>query len=473
MTHDLVLKNALVVAPGGVFRGGVAIDGEEIVALGASSTLGAGRREWDLDGKILFPGLFDPHVHFGVGDKIGEDSMVEDFLHSTKDCLVGGVTTIATTSLLGRTPLPELFAQALRCGADHSWCDFKVTSVVGNADQAREIPIVAKQGGVSFKFFTGYVGEQAAGFGMDPEGITPALFHEACEQLRRCGTPAFAKIHAEDPYVRGILIDRLRKMGRADKLTAWAESSPEWAESVQVYTYGQIAHGLGVPIYPVHISAAHTVETVKRLRADGMNVVGETIAYFLSTTAPEMDAKGMGGKGKIQPPLRFEKDKERLWRGIQEGTISVVGTDSLCYSASFKTEADFWDCRVGINLQVADTLALLFDEGVNRGRIDLPALARVLSENAAKLYGLYPKKGAIEVGADADLVVIDPDREATLGVARHRSHADYSLWEGRKVRGLPVMTFLRGQLVMQDGEIVAERPTGRFVPQVVRPRGIG
>jgi dihydropyrimidinase len=463
MTHDVILKNAQVVSPTGTFQGGVAIDRERIAALGESSTLGSARREIDLQGRILLPGLFDPHVHLGVGDRVGEESMVEDFLHDTKDCLVGGVTTIATTSLLGRRPLPELFEQALRCGRDHSWCDFKVTSVVGTAEQARQIPAVAKAGGVSYKFFTGYIGEQAAGFGMDREGITPALFHEACEQIRRCGPPTFPKIHAEDPYVRGILVDRLRKSGRADKLVAWAESSPEWAESVQIYTYGLIAHELGVPLYPVHISAAHTVETVKRMQADGVNIVGETIACFLATTAPEMDAKGMGGKAKIQPPIRFEKDRERLWRGIQEGTLSVVGTDSLCYSASFKTEPDFWDCRVGINLQVADTLPLLFDEGVNRKRIDLVTLAKILSENAARRYGLFPRKGAIALGADADLVVFDPDREAELGVARMRSRADYSLWEGRRVRGIPVMTFLRGQLVMQDGEIVTERPTGRFV----------
>jgi dihydropyrimidinase len=463
MAHDLVLKNALVVSPAGAFHGGVAIDGERITAIGESATLGSARREIDLHGKILLPGLFDPHVHFGVGDRIGQESMVEDFLHDTKDCLVGGVTTIATTSLLGRRPLPELFEEAVACGRDHSWCDFKVTCVVGTAEHARQIPTVAKAGGVSYKFFTGYVGEQAAGFGMDPTGITPALFREACEQLRRCGAPVFPKIHAEEPYVRGILVDRLRRSGRADNLVAWAESSPEWAESVQVYTYGLIASELGVPLYPVHISAAHTVETVKRLKADGMDIVGETIACFLATTAPEMDAKGMGGKAKIQPPIRFEKDKERLWKGIQEGTISVVGTDSLCYSASFKTEPDFWDCRVGINLQVADTLPLIFDEGVGRGRIDLVTLAKILSENAARRYGLFPRKGAIALGADADLVVLDPERETRLGVARMRSRADYSLWEGRRVRGVPVMTFLRGRLAMEDGEIVAGHPGGRFV----------
>ncbi len=472
MPHDVILKNGLVVTPTGVIQGGVAIEGEQIVAVGANATLGQAKREIDVQGKIIFPGTFDPHVHFGVADRFGDDAMTEDFLHDTKDCLIGGVTTIATTTLIGKDPLLDLFDRAVRCGTGHSWCDFKITCVVNTLDQVQAIPAVARKGGVSYKFFTGYAGPQAEGFGMNPEGITPAFFHQACEQFARCGPPTFAKIHAEDPYVRGILVDRLRQMGRADKLIAWAESSPEWAESLQVYTYGLIANQFRVPLYPVHISAAHTVDTLKQLHGQGLRIVGETVACFLNTTAPEMDAKGMGGKAKIQPPIRFEKDKERLWKGIQEGTISVVGTDSLTYSASFKTSSDFWDCRVGINLQVADTLPLMFDEGVNKGRIDLVVLAKVLSENVAKLYGLYPRKGALTLGADADIVVIDPEKEATLGVARMRSRADYSLWEGRKVKGVPVMTFLRGALVMENGEIVGQVPSGKFVEQVVKPRGL-
>lgn len=472
MAHELVLKNGLVVTPEAEFQGGIAVDEGRIVAVGADSALGSGRREIDLQGKILFPGVFDPHIHFGIGDKIGDESMAEDFLHDTRDCLVGGVTTIATTTLIGRDPLNDLFDRAMRCGSGQSWCDFKITSVVSTPEQVREIPAVASKGGVSYKFFTGYVGEQAEGFGMSPEGITPAMFHGACETFARCGPPTFAKIHAEDPYVRGILVDRLRQEGRADQLVAWAESSPEWAESVQIYTYGLVANQLRVPLYPVHISSAYTVDTLKHLKQQGMNVLGETVVCFLATTAPEMDAKGMGGKAKIQPPIRFERDRERLWQGIREGTLSVVGTDSLTYSASFKEQADFWDCRVGVNLQVADSLPLMFDEGINKGRIDLPTLARVLSENAAKIYGLYPRKGTIAVGADADMVVIDPDREATLGAHRSRGKADYSLWEGRRVKGLPAMTFLRGELVMQDGEIVGKKPTGRFVEQVTRPRGL-
>ena len=472
VAHDIVLRNGLVVTPNGVLRGGLGIQDEQIVSVGADKSLGTAKREFDLEGKIILPGTFDPHVHFGISDTFGDDAMEADFLRDTKDCLIGGVTTIATTTLIGKESMSELFDRAVSCGTDHSWCDYKITCVVNTPDQVAQIPEVAAKGGVSYKFFTGYAGPQAEAFGMNPEGITPALFHSACEQLAKCGPPTFAKIHAEDPHVRGILIDRLREMGRADQLTAWAESSPEWAESVQVYTYGMIANQLRVPIYPVHISAAHTVETLKLLHTQGLNIVGETVACFLNTTAPEMDAAGMGGRAKIQPPIRFEKDKERLWRGLKEGTLSVVGTDSLTYSSSFKTDGDFWDCRVGINLQVADTLPLMFHEGVNKGRIDLNTLAKVLSENAAKLYGLYPKKGALAVGSDADIVVVDPDKEAVLGVDRMRSRADYSLWEGRQIKGIPVKTFLRGELVMEDGEIVASEPNGRFVPQVVQPRGL-
>lgn len=472
MAHDLVLKNGLIVTPAGPINGGVAIAGERIVALGADEMLGAGRREIDLRGKFVMPGLFDPHVHFGISDAFGDDAMASDFQFDTRDCLVGGVTTIATTTLIGRDPLPGLFSRAIKCGEARSWCDFKVTCVVNTLDQVKQIPAVAKAGGVSYKFFTGYVGEQAEGFGMSREGISPGFFYEACRTISTVGRPVFPMIHAEDPYVRGILIDELRRSGRRDYLTAWAESSPEWAESVQIYTYGAIANQLGCPLYPVHISAAQSVETIALLKAQGFPIVGETIAYFLSTTAPEMDAKGVGAKGKIQPPIRFEKDRERLWRGIKDGTISVVGTDSLTYSARFKESGDFWECRVGVNMQIADTLALLFDEAINKRGIDLVTLARVLSENAARMYGLYPRKGAVAVGSDADLVVIDQDAEVTLGRHRYRGRTDYSLWEGRKVRGVPVMTFLRGQLVMENGEIIGDKGLGRPVGQVMKPHGV-
>jgi dihydroorotase-like cyclic amidohydrolase len=194
-----------------------------------------------------------------------------------------------------------------------------------------------------------------------------------------------------------------------------------------------------------------------------MDITGETLALFLSTSAEEMDRKGMGAKAKIQPPLRSESDRERLWEALRSGSLTLIGTDSLTYTAAFKQSHSFWEGRVGVNTQFADTLPLLWHAAVNERRLPLERLVAALSENAARRLAVFPKKGAIVPGADADVVVVDPTLECELGVARYRGGADYSLWEGRSVRGLPVMTFLRGELVMRDGEIVTERPTGRYI----------
>jgi dihydropyrimidinase len=463
MAHDIVLKGGIVVTTTGVIKGGVAIEGEKIVVVGADESLGAGKREIALNGQIVFPGLIDPHIHFGLSDRFGYDVMEADFQYDSKDCLVGGVTTVATTTLIGRESLLSAFDGALRCASGRSWCDFKVTCVVNFPEQVREIPAVVKKGGVSYKFFTGYAGKQAEVFGMNKDGISTGMFHEACKAIAQSGGSAFPAIHAEDPYVRGILVDEIRKMGRSDYLVAWAETTPAWAESVQIYTYALVANQFHIPVYPVHLSAAESVDTVAALQREGIPIVAETTSFFLSTTAHEMDAKGMGGKAKVQPGVRFERDRDRLWKGIREGTIKTVGTDGLTYSAQFKESEGFWDCRQGVNIQVTDTLALLYDEGVNRRRLDLPTVVQVVSENAAKILRLYPRKGAIVQGADADLVVLDPEKEAVLGKHRYRGRSDYSLWEGRKVKGLPVMTLLRGQVVMENGELTVDKPFGQHI----------
>lgn len=459
-----VLRGGLVITPAGARLADIGIREQQIAAVAAPGELPRAEREFRVEGKIILPGLIDPHMHLGLGDTIGDERMAYDFAHNTRDCLIGGITTIATTTMEGRESLRERFDRALACARGNSWVDYKITSVVGNYSHIPDIAYVTGHGGVSFKFFTGYVGEQAEEFGQDPVGITPDLFFQACEAIAAGGPPCLAAIHAEEPYVRGVLTARLRHDDASGGLlAAWAGSSPEWAESAQVFTYACAAASAGVPLYVVHISADMTVDLIEWLQLRGMPVIGETISLFLATTAEEMDLAGMGAKAKIQPPLRHAADRARLWRGLQDGTISIVGTDSLTYSSKFKEGADFWDCRVGVNMQSADLLPLMWDLGVARGRIGVGELARVLSENAARQFGLFPRKGAIAPGSDADLVVVDPTRELTLGVGRYRGTSDYSLWEGRTVRGAPLMTFLRGDLLMCDGEIVTGTPVGQYL----------
>src|SRR4051812_48219371 len=165
VSYDLVLKNGIVVTPTGPIRGGVAVADGRIARVGDDREFGAANRTVDLDGRVVLPGLMDPHVHFGFGDTIGDDTMAEDFRHNSKDCLIGGVTTIATTTMTGRDSLTSLFDRAVRAAENKSYCDYKITSVVGTRSQIQDIPAVVARGGVSFKFFTGYVGAQAEGFG--------------------------------------------------------------------------------------------------------------------------------------------------------------------------------------------------------------------------------------------------------------------------------------------------------------------
>lgn len=305
---------------------------------------------------------------------------------------------------------------------------------------------------------------------MPREGITPDMFFLACEELRKVGPPGVALIHAEEPYVRAILAERMERSGKTD-LVSWAEHSPRWAESVQVFLYGVIARDLGVPMYVVHIANAHTVDFLSYLQREGYPIIGETVVGFLCTTAHEAESKTLGTHGKIQPPIKFAEDQERLWRGIREGIITAVGTDSISYSSRYKDAQGFWETRVGLNMQVIDTLPLLFTEGINKGRVDLQTLAKVVAEYPARIFGAYPQKGVIAPGSDADLVVVDQNRQATLGVRRMRGRADYSNWEGKQVKGMPVMTFLRGTLIAENGEVVIERASGRHVVGQT-PRGL-
>lgn len=457
---DLVLRGARVVAPEAVIVGGVvAVKDGRVAAVEGPTSKARGKTEIDLKGRILFPGMFDPHCHLGSGDERSWDYMARSFAQDTKDCLIGGVTSIATTTVLTPDPLPENFRRTIVAGNGRSHVDYRVTSVVLNRDHVRQIPEIVRLGGLGFKFYCGYCLDLAEKMGMNREGVPTDMFYEACEQAASTGAPALMMIHAEEPHVRRLLAQRLRAQGRED-LVAWAQHSPAWSEAVQVLQYGVITKDFGLPLYVVHISRAPTLDLIEYLSARGMPIIAETLACFLSTTAQEREESGCGIRAKIQPPIRFQEDQDRLWKGIASGTITAIGTDTIPYTSKYKGAQPFWDARPGLNIQTIDTLPLLLTEGYHKGRVDLPTLARLLSENPASYFGAAPRKGRIAAGADADLVVIDPDKEATLGLGRMRGGSDYSIWEGKKVRGLPVMTFLRGRLVMKDGEIVSE-PTGR------------
>ncbi len=460
---DLLLINGRVIASDRVIEdAAVGVRDGKIVAVGPERELGTARRVIDLDGKALFPGMFDPHCHLGSGDERTYEYMASSFEKDTRDFLIGGVTSMATTTVLTRDPLVENLRRSREAAKGRSRVDFRLTSVILTDEHVDQIPAAVADGVLSFKFYCGYCGDQAERMGMNRDGVPPDMFYRACENSVKADPRALMMIHAEEPHVRRMLGQRLKASGRED-LVAWAEHSPQWSESVQVALYGEIAHETKAKLYVVHISRAPTVDMIEYLRSRGHVIIGETLSVFLSTTAQDRHAAGAGLKAKIQPPIRFQEDQDRLWRGLKEGSLTAIGTDTIPYTSKYKSKAPFWEARPGLNIQTIDTLPLLLTEGYRKGRADLPTLARALAENPARYFGAGDRKGRIAPGFDADFAVIDLDKRAVLGHARMRGGSDYSIWEGKEVTGMPVMTILRGRVVCENGEIVGEAD-GAYLP---------
>ena len=460
---DLTIRNAIVVTPGGLLRGGLAAVDGVITQVGADAELPAGTTEVDAGGRYLMPGIIDPHVHLGIGEGAGPEKLERDFVTESRDAAAGGVTTMITTTLFGTESRGEVAEQAIKTGNQHSLVDYRLTAVVTTREHLREAPDLVSAGIRSFKFFLGYKGAQAESFGMNADGISWDFFYEACEALGEAGARAFPTIHAEDPWVRDLLTERLRGSGGNRLLQTWLEASPNILEPMQIYPAAMIAHEVGVPVYVVHTSAWQSVDLIRDLKDDGWQVYGETLAAFLYWTAAEADERRKGTVAKVQPPIRRPRDRDALWRGVLDGTITSVGTDCQMYDRR-EREGDFWDARVGLGPGMGTLLPAVYTAGVVGGRCTVEDLVRVLCENTARRFDLYPRKGALAPGADADLVVLDPEASRRVDAASLQSAAGYSLYDGEVLAGWPRQVYVRGRLVFDDGKVLAGSPSGRHVP---------
>ena len=460
---ELTLRNGLVASPEGSLRGGVAATGGLITHVGPDATLPTGQHDLDVGGHVIFPGVIDPHVHIGVGDNWGPEKMQADFESESRDAAFGGITTLLTTTLFGRESRVEVTQQGIGWGNERSLVDFRFNVVMIKREDIDEVPALVALGVRSFKFFLGYKGPQGESFGMDPDGVPWDFFYASCEAIRDASPVAFPMIHAEDPDVRDLLIERMRGTDRTDYLQAWHEACPNITEPMQLYSAALIANEVGVPLYTVHVSAAESVDLIRDLQARGFQTFGETLNAFLYYTAEEADERSIGAYGKVQPPIRAARDRDALWHGIRDGTIEFVGTDSQQYSI-VSQEGNFWDARVGLGPVMATMFPSVYTAGVLGGRCTLEDLARVCCENNARRFDLYPQKGVLRPGSDADIVVFDPHARRVARAADLPSASGYSIFEGESLGGWPQHVFLRGRQIVRDGQVVEKENIGRYVP---------
>jgi dihydropyrimidinase len=311
-----------------------------------------------------------------------------------------------------------------------------------------------------------YTQDEASVFGI--RAMSDKQILDGLRNIREIGFPAMMMVHAENMSIIHGLKAAYMAEGR-DDLSAWTDARPEIAEEEATRRAIFYAQETRSRLYIVHMTIGRGVEWVRQARAAGVDVIAETCPHYLVLT--KFDHERVGNLGKVNPPLRDAWNQERLWEGIRDGTIMCVGSDhSTILSKADKLREDIWTAVPGFP-GAGMLLPVMLSEGYHKGRVTLERICAVLSTNNARVYGLWPQKGAIELGSDADLAIVDLDERRIVTPEYMRSFADWGLYDGWELRGWPTMTIVRGRVVVDAGRIVGEEGHGIYLPRPPRVEG--
>jgi dihydropyrimidinase len=454
----LLVKGGRVVTAEADFVGDVLVEDGKVRALGAS--LGAeaqAERIVDARGRYVLPGCVDVHTHMDVAFQ--GVSACDDFASGTIAAAFGGTTTIVDFAEQPqggggvRDGLREWHAKLERAGpvVDVGF-HVIVHDVVGGVEA--ELFDLAETGVTTLKLHQAYPGLFMVG--------DDVLFR--CMQIAR-ETGALVMVHAENGGAIEVLIEQARAAGHREPV--WhARTRPPLTEVEAVGRAIALAELAGCPLYVVHVSCAGSVEAIAAARSRGLPVWGEACVHHLFADEADLERPDFeGAKYVFTPPPRRAADREALWAALADGTLSVVSTDhfpNLFADRQALGGEDFSKIPNGTG-GVEERLMLLHHHGVGAGRFSLNRMVQMLATEPARLLGLYPRKGSIVVGGDADLIVFDPEREVTISADRMRSRSDYTIYEGFQVRGAPETVLLRGEVVVEDGELQVEPGFGEYV----------
>ena len=449
---EIVIRNGVIVTVEGQLAADVLIRDHEIAEIGENLTAAAGAREIDASGMLVLPGGIDPHVHLG-------GSRADDYASGSAAALAGGITTISNFV----SPRDgEGILDALRRGAEdvraQAIADVILHPIIGDPSPIPDaLEAMAYAGHTSLKVFM----------------VRPTFDHTVpgfMTALRAAGaTGLLMMMHCEDAAIVSTTGERLMAEGRGS-LRYFPQARPVLAEVVATQRAVAMSGSTGAPIYIVHLSSEGALRVAEDAQARGLPVYVETRPIYLHLTE-ERFAGPDRGLFVGQPPLRTLRDQDALWQGLASGTIHVVGTDHVAYRREQKLDSDQTVVRhrAGLNnLQVIRPM--LYSEGVRRGRITVEQFVAVTSTNPAKLFGLYPRKGTVAVGADADLVLWDPGDTRPIRDADMLSGSGYSVYSGWEITGWPRMTIRRGEVVYENGRVTGEAGSGQLVyRERVRP----
>lgn len=446
MTLDLALRNARIVTETGVFEGTVGVRDGRIAVIGSTADVPAASREIDVAGRHLMPGAIDVHVHFR------EPSMTqkEDFGTGSAAAAAGGVTTVF--DMPNTNPPTDSAARLLEkkeMAESKALVDFGLYGMLGEHNLAELAPM-AEAGMIGTKLFLGNT------TGDNPCPSDGAVL-EGFEILARLGLRC--SIHAENSPILFCRQNRMKAAGRVDPLAHLAARTDVVAIEA-LNRAATLADWTGARIHIVHESCAGSIPFIRFWKDRGCDITVETLPQYLYLDAETFASPG-GHLLRMNPPIRQRSHQAPLWAALKDGTIDFVATDHAPHAPAEKEGLTIWDMACGFP-GVQTSLPLMLD-AVSAGKLSLPEVARIMSGAPARAFGVADRKGAIAVGLDADVVVVDMDAEAVLTAESLLSRGKVSVWEGRRIRGLPVMTFLRGGLVTENGRIVDDTPRGRML----------
>lgn len=448
MKADLFLTNGKIVTDYAIFSGGVSVKDGKIQRVIEGDEKVPADQTIDLKGKHLMPGLVDSHVHFNEpGHEEWEGATAGSF-----SAAAGGITTSLEMpfNALPVTKNAALLHAKREAVKDKLVIDYGQWGLLED-ENFDELEEMHEQGVVGFKAFM-----------CDPEAfgwVDSFILHQAMERVTPWNN--LVGVHAEDDSLTNGFTDKLRKAGRKDP-RAWAESRPPVAELEAIKRSILVAADTGARLHIVHVTIDQGFEAIQQARARGVKVTGETCPHYLALD--EDDLVSLGAVAKCGPPLRQRKIVESVWKNVLDGQVDLISSDHCPCTPDMKEigKEDIWEAWGGITGNQT-MLSILLTEGVHLRGLPLISLVRMTSTNPARIFGLYPAKGNLAPGADADLVIVDLGREWTLSADMLFSKHRLSPFIGNEFKGAIEKTFVRGKLVYSNGSIVCEPGHGKIV----------
>ncbi|MDT2022150.1 allantoinase AllB [Methylocella sp. CPCC 101449] len=435
---DLVIHGGRVVSPDSIIEASIAIRDGKILTVGTADAMPEATETFDATGLHVLPGAIDVHVHFrdpGYPTK-------EDWGTGTAGAAFGGVTTVFDMpNTLPTTATPDALAQKHTIASSRAHIDYGLYGFLGE-DTIGNVQDMVEAGVIGFKL---YMGET---FGRLPSPSTGAML-EAFEVVAETGKRI--SLHAETASIMSRRESRMRDTGRCDPM-AHIAARPAIVAVEAVSRAAALAEWTGARIHILHISSAEELRPLAEAKARGVDITGETCPHYLFLSTD--DYRRVGGVIRINPPVREPRNQEPIWSALQSGLIDMIATDHSPHTPEQKTRNDIWTVDCGFP-GVETQMPLMLTQ-VAQGRASICDYVRWSAANPAKHWGLYPRKGVIQAGADADLALVDLNRTMTIDDQALQTRSKITPWNGRTITGLPIHTIVRGRFVMRDRQLIAD-----------------